>query len=481
MISIFIKEQKRYTQRELISLFESDSDEIIYIIKKLKEYGVLKAVTTSKYQRNISDLFAEYVEIEEIESDEDDYFYVFTFVGVITAFGRVLKCYPKYIHNNDQPVKELTQILQVIEKYRRKEQTIKMFNDSDESKSFNQLAVILYLLDDYYENGLYENSLDIIESNGDDEILWDKTINETFALISNNRPYYMEIYTQKNINDEFDYFTRLHKSILSICSREIYASGLDTLFGILTVDISDEELDNFGDTEDILNNIQVELNRQFVTRKQLLLKIMYAYIARSSHLNDFTSFSMYGTNSFNIIWEKVCAKVFENQLMTPIRDLPVRVNGVNQFSLLIDLVEKPHWHGKNNTFSRDAKDTLIPDIISLNKIDDSYQFIIFDAKYYNLTLEENKLSGHPGIGDVTKQYLYQLAYKQFIQEGGFVSVKNCFLMPTEDEEVINKGFVNLNMLDILDLESVQIRQLPATEIYFNYLENKKFEINRLKL
>ncbi|EAC5623775.1 LlaJI family restriction endonuclease [Listeria monocytogenes] len=481
MISIFIKEQKRYTQRELTSLFESDSDEIIYIIKKLKEYGILKAVAASKTQRNMSDLIEEDVEIEETELDENDYYYVFTFVGVITAFGRVLKCYPKYIHNDNQPIKELAQVLQVIEKFNSKEQIIKIFNDSDESKSFNLLAVMLYLLHDYYENSSYENDLDIIETNGDGEILWDKTINETFTFISNNRPYYMEMYTQKNINDEFDYFKRLHESIISICSREIQAAGLDELFGILTVDISDEELDDFGDIEDILNNIQFELNRQFVTRKQLLLKTMYAYISQSSHLNDFTSFAMYGTNSFNLVWEKVCAEVFENKLDTPIRDLPVVIKDFKHSSRLIDLVEKPHWHGKNDSFSRDAKDTLIPDIVSLNKVKDSYQFIIFDAKYYNLTLEENRLAGHPGIGDVTKQYLYQLAYKQFIQEGGFISVKNCFLMPTEASEVIDKGFVNLNMLDNLELESIQIRQLPATEVYSDYLRNKRFDISRLNL
>lgn len=310
MISIFIKEQKRYTQRELTSLFESDSDEIIYIIKKLKEYGILKAVVASKNQRDMSDLIEEDVEIEETELDEDDYFYVFTFVGVITAFGRVLKCYPKYIHNDNQPIQELAQVLQVIEKFNSKEQIIKMFNDSDENKSFNLLAVMLYLLHDYYENGSYENDLDIIETNGDGEILWDKTINETFTFISNNRPYYMEILTRKSINDEFDYFKRLHESIISICSREFQTSRLDELFGVLAVDISDEELDDFGETEDILNNIQVELNRQFVTRKQLLLKTMYAYVSQSGHLNDFTSFAMYGTNSFNLILGKgLCGSV----------------------------------------------------------------------------------------------------------------------------------------------------------------------------
>lgn len=106
---------------------------------------------------------------------------------------------------------------------------------------------------------------------------------------------------------------------------------------------------------------------------------------KATYLNDFTSFAMYGTNSFNLVWEKVCAEVFENKLDTPIRDLPVVIKDFKHSSRLIDLAEKPHWHGKNDSFSRDAKDTLIPDIVSLNKVKDSYQFIIFDAKYYNLT------------------------------------------------------------------------------------------------
>ncbi|EMC2381613.1 hypothetical protein VB863_002806, partial [Enterococcus faecalis] len=133
MISLFIKEQRRYTQKELISLFDSNSDEIVNIIKKLKEYGILKLVKDSTLQRDMSDLFEEDIEIKDIEDDEGDFFCVFTFVGVITAFGRVLKCYPKYIQNTEKLTKNLAQVIQVIEKYNSKEQIIKMFNDSDEN------------------------------------------------------------------------------------------------------------------------------------------------------------------------------------------------------------------------------------------------------------------------------------------------------------------------------------------------------------
>ena len=64
--------------------------------------------------------------------------------------GRVLKCYPKYLLNEKKPTRELQQVIKVLEKYNSKEQIIRMFNDSNESRSFNLLAVILFLLQDYY-------------------------------------------------------------------------------------------------------------------------------------------------------------------------------------------------------------------------------------------------------------------------------------------------------------------------------------------
>ena len=60
-------------------------------------------------------------------------------------------------------------------------------------------AFFYTLLNDYYENGLYENDKDIIENNGNGEIHWDKTINDSFTLLSNNRPYYLELKTKKRI------------------------------------------------------------------------------------------------------------------------------------------------------------------------------------------------------------------------------------------------------------------------------------------
>ena len=278
MISKFVKEQERYMQKDLCKKFECSEDKVIPIIRKLKEFGVLKTVKDSNPQRDMTELVEEDVEITNVEVGKNEYLYVFTFVGVIIVAGRVLKCYPKYLINTKEPKRELSQILKVLEKYNSKEQIIQIFNDSSECSSFNLLSVLLFLIQDYFENGVYNNTKDIIESNGTGEILWDKTINETFTLLSNNRPYYIDIQTKKRINNEFDYFKRLHECILTKASKELMDAGLLDLFEFTEIDLTDERLDEFGDKEYILYRIENELNIQFNTRKQLVLKKIYAYI-----------------------------------------------------------------------------------------------------------------------------------------------------------------------------------------------------------
>ncbi|WP_010651623.1 LlaJI family restriction endonuclease [Oceanobacillus massiliensis] len=486
MISKFVREQKRYTQTELQGIFQCSEEKTVGIIKRLKEYGVLKAVKATDSQKNMSDLLDEDIEVADVEIGENEYLYVFTFVGVITVLGCVLKIYPKYIFKNNEPLEELKTILKVLEKYNGKEQIIRMYNDNSESSAFNLLAVMIFLLHDYYENGAYTNTQEIIETNGSGEILWDKTINETFTYLSNNRPYYTELFTQKRINDDFDYFKRLHESIVSICSRELQDADLLDLFDILPVEVSDEELDDFGETDYILYRIQNELNLQFNTRKQLLLKTIYAYISHSSGLADIDCFTMFGTNSFNLVWEKVCAEVLDNQLQTPLGSLPISLaDGYNPHDLLISLIEKPKWNGygqDGSVFQKIVKETLVPDLVSIHKMNNSHQFIIFDAKYYNVQLEQGKeLRGQPGIGDITKQYLYQLAYKKFVNDHGIQDVKNCFLMPTEQQSIIVKGYVNMEMLDVLGLQSILLRQLPADIMYSHYLASEKMDIGLLHL
>lgn len=480
MISEFVREQKRYTQNELCHILKCSEEHAIPLIRKLKEFGVLKAVKASDIQKNMADLLDEDIEVVDVEVGENEYLYVFTFVGVIVVAGRVLKCYPKYLLSAKEPTDELRKVIKVLEKYNSKEQIVRMFNDSSESSSFNLLAVLLFILQDYFENGAYTNTEDIIECNGSGEILWDKTINETFTLLSENRPYYIELQTRKRITNDFDYFKRLHECIVTKASKELQDAELLDLFEMTGVDLTDEELDDFGDKEYILYRIENELNTQFNTRKQLVLKTMYAYIDRRGSLYDTECLSLFGTNSFNLVWEKICADIMDNQLDAPlgVLKLPVPLkDGYNRRMKLIELIEKPMW----TITGECAKDTLIPDLVSICKVNGKHQFIIFDAKYYNAHLEKGIVpKGQPGIESVTKQYLYQLSYQKFIGEHNFSAVKNCFLLPTEKELIISKGQVRMEMFRKLGLEDIEVRLIPANMAYEYYLSNRKLNIEKLE-
>lgn len=480
MISKYVKEQKRYTQDELRKIFECTADETVQIIRKLKEYGIVKNVKKSDRQSMLSDLVEEDIRVTDIESGERELYYVFSFVGVIVVYGRVLKCYPKYINSCGSPIAQMKQIMRVLEKYNSKEQIIKLYNESDDGGSFNLLAVMLYLLQDYYDNGIYANDVEIVDTNGTGEILWDRTINETFSYISNNRPYYTELQTKKRTSDEYDFIRRLYACILTKFSKELEESDLPELFNIVTVELSEEQLEDLGDEDYILYRIQNELNVQYNTRKQLVLKAIYAYIAQKASFNNIDSFSIYGTNSFNLVWEKVCAQNFGNVLNVKLSELPLGVCDdykESKDSTLIEIIDRPVWHKTSDNISDGKSDTLRPDLISIYECGDSgeYCFGIYDAKYYNINFHKNsseyKVIGQPGVADITKQYLYQLVYDDFIAKQGYKYVQNMFFCPDEsgDKEY---GWVQMDMLHQIGdkkLENVAVVKLCASEMYSLYL------------
>ncbi len=481
MVSEFMREQKRYTQRELCGILKCSEAEAVSLIRKLKEYGVLKAVKASELQKDMTDLVNEDIEIADVEAGENEYFYVLTFVGVIVVAGRALKCYPKYLLHREEPKAELCQVIKVLKKYNSREQIIRLFHESSESNSFNLLATLTFLLQDYYEYGVYGNTEEIIERNGSGEILWDKTINEAFVLLSGGRPYYTELWTKNRVNDDRDYFKRLHECILTKASDELRAADLLDIFELTGVSLTEEKIDGFGEKEYILYRIEKELNTQFNTRKQLVLQAMYAYIDQSGSLEDAECFSVFGTNRFNLVWEGVCKDILDDQLEKRLEslDLPVPLNPrYDRANKLIELIEKPLW----TVTGKRAKDTLIPDLVSIWKSVRGHAFVLFDAKYYIARLEADKMpKGQPGIESVTKQYLYQLAFREFINDHGFSSVSNCFLMPTEEEEVVDKGEVRLAMLGGLELQNIQVRLLPASLAYTCYLSGRKLDVGELKL
>lgn len=473
--TIFVRELKRYTYSDLKIVLEyKDDNHLNLVIKKLKEYSILK--TIKKGIEDIEELSYEDEVIEEVSSDSNDIYYVFKYVGIVIVLGILIICYPKYL-SSESPLKEIKQIIRVISKYDSKHKIIKMYNENDYSGSYNYLAMALYLLNDYYEYGIYRNDQEIIETNGDGNIIWDRTINETFMLISNNKPYYLELKTKKRNYDDFDFFTVLHRIILTKISKEFDNSKIFELFDLAGVDLTNESLSDVGDVEYISYKILKEINVEFNTRKINLLKLFYTYINKDQSINDIECMSYYGTQSFNLVWEEVCAEIFDNKLETKLKDIdkPIVCNDNNQ--KLIDIIEKPEWRYTGNL----AAKTLIPDTITIYKNEESKLFIILDAKYYYPLLEKGQApKRQPGIESITKQFLYQLAYKKLIEDNGY-EVRNIFILPTEEEKIIDKSSVTMDMFtkEPLKLKPILVKFIPAIKAYDLYLQNQKFDIKEL--
>ena len=149
---------------------------------------------------------------------------------------------------------------------------------------------------------------------------------------------------------------------------------------------------------------------------------------------------------------------------------------------LLQYIDKPIWKGYSwdERNKKVAKDTLIPDLISIDKSKSAFR--IYDAKYYNVQMEEHKeLSGQPGIESITKQYLYQLAYQKIIDHYRITTITNAFLFPTEQEEVENRGIVTLPMMEAITvgenkkLSPIQVVFLPAKKVFDCYLSNTLYE------
>lgn len=486
----FFQELKHYTLYAISKELESDLEETKRLVGILKKYGIVKAV--NKLKPEYEELSNQDIVLTGVVENAADIEYVFDFVGVVVLESHVFKCYPKYISSTKEPILQLKKVLRVIEKYNSKERLIYLFNGEDDNRIFNHLAVSLHLLEEYFTYGLYTNQHEIIETNGDGEILWDKTINETYALIQNDRPYYVELQTHNRMDNDMDYFRRLHECILSTCSRELKRMGIFDLFDISDAELTDTVVEDFGDKDYILYRLQNEIKVQYVTRKQNLLKTLYTYIANHKTNENDVSLSLYGTNSFNLIWEEVCADNFGSILYETLENIEkkhylpmplVDVYKSNKFKKkkLINIIDSPVWYKNTPAVYDDKIDTLKPDLICSYPCNDhgDYCFGIYDAKYYRIDFKEQKsgwkVTGQPGVGDVTKQYLYQLAYEDFITKQGFHYVQNMFLCPQEEADK-NYGYVELKMLHTIGgktLQNIAVVKLCAEEMYDYYLSGKQ--------
>ncbi|MGL5049307.1 MAG: LlaJI family restriction endonuclease [Fusobacteriaceae bacterium] len=428
--------------------------------KFFKEYQRFKisditnvSINKSHYKNQIDELLEQGILFLE-KSD----IYYFKFVGSINFLEKLIIIFPKY---KALPKKELTtknkeytkQLFDIFEKYEAnsiREDNLMIKDYSDEKDYFSLFSLYKELMEDYIKNGLYENQKSIHELVGMGEIDWNRTVGEIQPFFSTNKkPIYMDYYSHDTEDEQENYIKFIQMELLSKATK--YFDQFKTL-GLNIVDLEyhfDDEV--FGETSYKIYKINSELREVFMEKKIRLLHLMKEILENLEHSKT-NDLSLYGTKNYEKVWERICQDVLGHQ------------------KHWIEKIAKPRWKDFKNNIETEVN-TLLPDITIL----DDNIFYILDAKYYNCNFDDNgKLKGSkPGVGDISKQFLYQGAYEDyFLELKQEYKYYNAFLMPTEDidEDYEIIGEVTFP-LRVFEDKVINIIKINTNFIYKKYLEN----------
>lgn len=483
------QEQEHFTydkfRTKINSFTKLDEEDIQKVLKELELSHCLKHYIPEQdyYETIASDSF---------DSSNKEY-YKFTFVGIIIVEDYVFLVYPKYwksIESQNRKVEKFTQILAVIDKYNKSRKLSDIGKGSPVGS--DRISNSIHILKEYLKSGLYWNEEIITAINGEGQIDWEKTIDENVAYLSDEIPIYLDLFTQTSRLNETDIIRRLHASIITEIYEEIHGLlgyiGLDFNFKLTNDKISD-----FGSSNYLLHLIDREQAGQFVSDRKIMLTNMKNYIIDKFH-KPTKEMQIYGSTSFNLVWEQVCSVVYKNSLdkdmssLGLLRDEEFPLENLEGYSWerfkLKNYIEKPRWI--KGSQSVESQKSFVLDTLTVDS--KTKKFRIYDAKYYkiNFCQDENlklKISHQPGVADITKQYLYQLSFRNLAKANGY-RFSSSFVFPKDDlveselPEGIGKGvilgYANMRMLSRLDLVDITLLARDCYTIYKQYLEEKVY-------
>ena len=434
------------------------------------------------------DLISELESTNILKYDSKNEKHYFQYVGLIgLKDGRILSILPKCISedilkNKNECVQYTKNILSAIEKYNHKrfDNTFTYNLDIEkEEKNFNLFALYDFLIADYLEYGLYRETKEVYEENGDSEIDWEYTLEiETGYIIKKKQPVYLNYHNITTIDNSNNLIQEVHKFLLNRASSYF------------------QEIPFFMDSKPILDfyckiNIGVEnqykiiyliekiLRRTFNQRKIRLLNLLLLILRKNLHSQQ-NGINLYGITNFHSVWEDMCKVLFENSYL----------DGSKYKEVIRELTAPRYILNKDFQRKKDGN-PLIPDVVT--KYKDT--FFVIDAKYYNISIQSSenddeitndieindnentqldKLQGFlPGTYDVLKQIIYMKSFKEREEEVGIVDLKkrNLFIIPGINDNYIGKIKMGLFLEENIELWLMDIKQ--ALDFYLKNENNIK--------
>ena len=473
MRRVFFRELKPYSLACIADELDIDPDHARVVIALLLERGLL---------RLRKDEMPDQHDAYDCESCHPDELYQFVYVGIIIIGDCVIVVYPKYFQDRMPRQSELKQLFRVL---RKAANASRAYATQDDGTPIDEtLPTMLALLELYGEHGVYTNFIEGREKNGPGVIDWTRTIGQYLPMVDSEQPIYIDFESRKTFRDDSDFITRLHGAALTECSTFLSEAGLMDLLSLDEVWLSDEDADQFGDVDDLSSRLDRERGAQFVDWKIAVLELLERYLLKRESLAEETSVLAVGTSNFPYLWEVACKVAFGDMLSTRLDSLGIQLENSwrrRGRDTLLQIIPRPKWERLNNGRYSNCGEvgTLIPDTVVISSdVNNRKVFCIYDAKYY-VPSRTGKIAGQPRLESVTKQFLYQSAYRTFILDHQFARVVNAFLVPSSEDASVELAQVSFPK--IMDGNTppfddyIHMWAIPATRIFDAYLQEQPLD------
>ena len=315
------------------------------------------------------------------------------------------------------------------------------------------------------EYGLYRETKEVYEENGDSEIDWEYTLEvETGYITKKKQPVYLNYHNVTTIDNNNNLIQEIHKFLLNKASlyfQEIpfFNDSKPILDFYCKIDIGIENQDK------IIYLIEKVLRRTFNQRKIRLLNLLLLILRKNLHSQQ-NGINLYGITNFHSVWEDMCKVLFNNLYLDGSKYKEV----IKRLTVPIFSVSKEFYDRKNGN-------PLIPDVITKYK----EVFFVIDAKYYNISIQNsnddeitndieindnennqlNKLVGFfPGTYDVLKQIIYMEVFLKEKEnlEINDSKVKNIFIIPGIEDKFLGKVGMGLFLNKDIELWLMDIKK-----------------------
>ena len=132
----FVREMHGYSRKELKEKLSCDDETLNKIIRILRYKKYIKIKKREDSILDMSNVADELIDVSDALANVNGYAYTFDFVGIIVLGGFIIKCYPKYILENHNPISQFKQVLKVLEKHESGQYIIKMFSERNDMEQF---------------------------------------------------------------------------------------------------------------------------------------------------------------------------------------------------------------------------------------------------------------------------------------------------------------------------------------------------------